>query len=890
MQFKLLRSVLMSACFFLTSCVQIPDISLGNQALAQGKRKEALWHFQQLAEKGIPEVQSASRDKQEQAIALYWYRQAALKIVHAQTQLGKMLVRTQPNGNASLIEAEKLFKTALAAADNKALPALMQLYVEHQALWPHVKPETYIAQAKAQGLSQASMAQIELYRLRGQYSSHLVEIEKTCQSLLAVEPMCYAELVTVQCLQGNISAVNKTVKATQAAFKKHQIEALSVDKVARALVDASNPNPQPLLAKSLLEMIAPTYPVAWRSLAQLQVQFPFLGDAATLKTTIDTAIATGNMEAHLLYGSLLMKGKVFPTNPNEAQHHLSIAAPYLPKAEYLLGLIYKEGLLGEAEPRKAFDLLLSAARRGSSQADMVLAHMYSDAKGVRPQLGSAWVFASLALEQQHAGADLLLASLNARLPPLAKQKAIAQLATEKAYRNAFALPINAMNNEAPLPENQALLSAIPLAASVVDTGLQSKISVESLDDADLGTATGGTLNAVSLDIKPWIHWQRNQWRAYGMAELFGSTETVEYESSAARPESNGFVGLREAWVDYTGLTQYPGAYLRTGLQKVRSPEGLWWDTDIEAAHWVFNTTLIESGITIAQRFNLYRSDENDVAYKDKDRRHLFGELRYQWLPGHWIGSRFHHLRDGKTPDAEASLDENINEVFSNLQWFGLDFDSNYYRSTRQNHFNYALSAVWMNGTRKSYPGSALPENISGEFLEALLRYELGEWQLGTAIAISSGGLGTNEDNRFMQTGLESNRSAFTGTRARLFRFGETYRATLGNLNVYTLFSSFTPSKDSDLSLVFHSFERRNNRVPVQSAISASLINGESNLGQEIDLVFSRYLNNGVLPSQWAVEDSAYFRIRGGIFTPERAYANNVDNTVLHVTGEVIWLF
>lgn len=445
---KVVVARLFGACLLVGGCAQIPDVGMGRQALAQGNKEEALWHFQKLAEKGIPEAQvalanmkSLSHDKREQALAARWYREAAPHSERAKTQLGKLLARTQPNGNTSLLEAEKLLKSALATGDNSALPPLMQLYVEHENLWPGSDPHAYIAQAKAQGLPQAYIAEIELYRRRGQYQQHLAEIEKTCRALLDTQPACYAELVAVQRTQNQTQALEVTVAITKKAYADQRIEALSVDRVARTLVDSAYPTPQPQLAKTLLEMIAPTYPAAWLALARLQVQFPFLGDAASLHILLDNAIANGNIDAHLLYGELLTEGKTFPANPAEAQRHLSVAAPHLPKAEYLLGFIYKEGLLGEAEPRKAFPLLLSAARRGSAQADLALARMFSDAKGVRPQWEQAWIFATLAQEQQRPGATELLASVSARLPASRLSTAKAKLLEEKAYRIALPPPL-----------------------------------------------------------------------------------------------------------------------------------------------------------------------------------------------------------------------------------------------------------------------------------------------------------------------------------------------------------------------------------------------------------------------------------------------------------------
>lgn len=434
---------LLAASLLLVAC-QVADVGLGRQLLAQGNKDAALLNFQTLAEKNIPEAQVAvgnlqalSHNKREQASAVQWYRKAAPHSERAKTQLGKLLARTKPKGDASLIEAEHLLKSALERGDNSALPPLMQLYVSYGYLWPGVQPDHYIAKAKAIGMPQAYIAEIELFRRRGQYQQHWIDIEKTCQTLLAVQPACYAELVAVQRSQKKLLAIEQTVAATKTAFTLNQIDALSVDRVARALVSPEYPIPQPQMAKSLLELIVPTYPDAWLSLARLQVQFSFLGDADSLQKILDKAIANGSIDAHLIYGDLLMTGKVFPMNPSEAYRHLSVAAPYLPKAEYLLGSIYKEGLLGEAEPSKAFPLLLSAARRGASQADLALARMFSESKGVKPQLEYAWAFASLANEKQHPGAPVLLSDLNARLPASRLLAANTYYLREKSYRSAL---------------------------------------------------------------------------------------------------------------------------------------------------------------------------------------------------------------------------------------------------------------------------------------------------------------------------------------------------------------------------------------------------------------------------------------------------------------------
>ena len=71
--------------------------------------------------------------------------------------------------------------------------------------------------------------------------------------------------------------------------------------------------------------------------------------------------------------------------------------------------------------------------------------------------------------------------------------------------------------------------------------------------------------------------------------------------------------MREFWVGYSGLTAYPGEQLRLGRQRLRSDDGMWRDTNIEALNWTFDTTLLKADLGVAQRFSEYRTDLTELA-------------------------------------------------------------------------------------------------------------------------------------------------------------------------------------------------------------------------------------------------------------------------------------
>ncbi|HBX55654.1 MAG TPA: transcriptional regulator, partial [Pseudomonas sp.] len=158
--------------------------------------------------------------------------------------------------------------------------------------------------------------------------------------------------------------------------------------------------------------------------------------------------------------------------------------------------------------------------------------------------------------------------------------------------------------------------------------------------------------------RPWVYGERGDWSAFALGQAVTATDIVETDTlqasdtdsqssqrNDARVADKSYLALREFWVDYSGFTAYPGEHLRFGRQRMRSDEGTWWDTNIEALRWSFDTTLLRANVGVAERFSEYRTDLDELAPEDQDRRHLFGDIATQWQPGHWVGLKAHHSRD-----------------------------------------------------------------------------------------------------------------------------------------------------------------------------------------------------------------------------------------------------
>lgn len=446
-------------------------------------------------------------------------------------------------------------------------------------------------------------------------------------------------------------------------------------------------------------------------------------------------------------------------------------------------------------------------------------------------------------------------------------------------------------------------------------GIDIKVTAEFLDDQDLGTAHGGDLNGLGLDLRPWALGTWGDWSAYVMGQAVTATDTVQTDTlqsdevdnnaTNGREPDDSYLALREFWVDYAGLTQYPGEHLRFGRQRLRDDSGMWADTNIEALNWTFDTTLLRAHAGVAQRFSEYRTDLTELAPQDKDRTHVFGDISTQWAPHNWVGLRLHHADDsGHLKDAGEQVDSLDKRSTGDLTWLGVEANGDGYEYRSQMPLNYWASATWLTGNRDRLTSADVngeriatgkqSGDVNAYGVDLGLRWNIDEqWRAGAGYARGSGG-GHNGEDQYEQTGLQSNRSNFTGTRARVNRFGEAFRGELSNLQDATLFGAWQLRDDYDASLVYHKFWRVDGDSDIgNSGINAPLVNDSRDVGQEVDLVMTKYFKQGLLPasmSQAIDEPSALIRFRGGLFMPGDAYGNHVDSTMHHAFVDVIWRY
>ena len=441
----------------LAGCAGLPDQRLANEALKRGDTALAQQNYQQLADLGYSEaqvgladIQVDSHDPEQMKKAEATYRAAADISPRAQARLGRLLVAKPGSTEAEKHEAEGLLKKAFANGEGNTLIPLAMLYLQYPHSFPNVNAQQQISQWRSAGYPEAGLAQILLYRTQGTYDQHLDEVEKVCKAALATTDICYVELATVYQKRGQPEQQAALLKQMQDGHARGVVSAQRVDSVARVLADASLGKTDEKTAQSLLEGIAPGYPAAWVSLAQLLYDFPELGDVDTMMKYLDNGRAADQPRAELLLGKLYYEGKMVPADAKVAEEHFKKAVDREVAADYYLGQIYRRGYLGKVYPQKALDHLLKAARNGQNSADFAIAQLFSQGKGTRPDPLNAYVFSQLAKVQNTPQATELAQTLETQLPPAQLAEAQRLLKQEQAVRGALSqntLELHALEEE-----------------------------------------------------------------------------------------------------------------------------------------------------------------------------------------------------------------------------------------------------------------------------------------------------------------------------------------------------------------------------------------------------------------------------------------------------------
>jgi alginate biosynthesis protein AlgK len=430
----LLAGALLGAC-------AAPDLGRGKARLAAGELEAAEADLAPLAQLGFEDAKlqlarvyakSGDPAQQKQAIALY--REMLDKDPSVAVPLAHALVES--GNEQALAQAEQILLKSLDGKDPRAYVALLGLYSDHpQRDTGRRAPQLAQQVAKVRTL-EAEGVLIKYYRRNALADERFArELIRRCEDAVDHLPDCYVDLGRHYRASGNDKALRQLVDKANHRFLAGALPPPVLEKLGWSLVaDDIGGTPQPEAARPLLARAAESSDSARVRLARLLIEYPHLDPDARPEQLLLKAAEGGNAQASLALGRLYVDGKLAPADPARALRYFERAAASEPAAHYHLGRIHKRGYLGKPDPVLAARHFLTAARAGYPRADQALAQLFSDKRGVRPNLANAYVFASIAAANNTPEGALMLRQIRALLTPAQRQSAERLLKQELAVR------------------------------------------------------------------------------------------------------------------------------------------------------------------------------------------------------------------------------------------------------------------------------------------------------------------------------------------------------------------------------------------------------------------------------------------------------------------------
>lgn len=353
-------------------------------------------------------------------------------------------------------------------------------------------------------------------------------------------------------------------------------------------------------------------------------------------------------------------------------------------------------------------------------------------------------------------------------------------------------------------------------------------------------------------------------RAQFFSEDASLIDDNELERSIDNDE-NYFLQLREAWVRYVGITDYPNEYLTLGLQRLRERTGLWWDVDIESLSWYADTTQLDWLIAVGQEFETFRT-ESKLLRQNKKVFRVFGETSWDWQAYHTIDVRFAHAKQDGDPLININRLSGVGNN-ANVNWLAIGLSSEWTEQRYASQWAYRLEWIEQRGdtTFLSATNQTLLKKIRSRAFDAGVRYTFSNnpVSVGLTYIKGSGGNTATETNNFSQTGLHTNRARHFGNDQYMYRFNEALRADLTNLQHTSVFVAWDPNAYLQAVFMLGLYAKSDDQQPIfVNGRPLDSVVGEKNVGNSADLNLTYYPQNQRF---WNIN---LLRFRAGVFIPD----------------------
>ncbi len=361
-----------------------------------------------------------------------------------------------------------------------------------------------------------------------------------------------------------------------------------------------------------------------------------------------------------------------------------------------------------------------------------------------------------------------------------------------------------------------------------------------------------------------------------------------------------FIELRQLWAKYEAPFALKGASLTLGRQRIREPYGLWWNRNLDAANFKYDTTLFKGMIGVGQDLSSYNTSDNDFRNDDENRFRTFTEAS-------WLIPHSHRLELRALYEHDHSDDEETGRLITtndrddtdyDLIWAGMRLKNEGIPITTDKNifFSYRVDLIGQTGELKRTSFSTAPGNLNqvtdtethnsrawafdGALSFALAKATLKPtFSIGYATGSGDSDPGDNTDTTFYRNDLNSSRSNHFGASRAFHNYGEALRPDLSNLQVLSLGTSLDILQSMDLSFVYYRYLLNE----IQSGLESSSIritenNQSRDIGQALDIIMNANLTD-LLNINHSVADKLLLRTSLGVFKAGDAYGPAADGEI-----------
>ncbi|MZR61271.1 alginate export family protein [Alcanivorax sp. DP30] len=347
--------------------------------------------------------------------------------------------------------------------------------------------------------------------------------------------------------------------------------------------------------------------------------------------------------------------------------------------------------------------------------------------------------------------------------------------------------------------------------------------------------------------EPRYYWRSgdtewHRWDAQVRAKLLlavGRPSSLQTDDNGRIREDEHYAELRDIWVRRRMLFGSPSLSLALGRQSYKDVEGVIWDLPLESLNLDYQSSRWRAHLVAGQQMTTFRSDDSDLDPRDEDIFRVLAGVGKQWMPGHWWELQLHY-QDDRSGNQMKRLEDLLDVRDFTGYWAGVRLHG---ESGHAPAIGYTVNGLFQEGDLQRYmvdgQGSRLEseDRVQGYFIQSELYGRIDSLSWRPALGLRAGTTDEPDyavNDSYFQSRVQSNRrpgvaDLSTGV------LGDLLDYEMKNLSFAAVWYRQQLWPRAELEVLAGSLQRLNTSIRVNSPISNPLVDGESHLGNVVNV-------------------------------------------------------